>query len=145
MRLSLAFVRFLFHWGFMTEDILIFIDALPDWVLIAVPMLLAALFGWVCAGLWQRGTLHEAQRAAATADAQLEAVREQLVQREAQANELRDGTTDLAAENSALRARLEAQASQFAQQAKTLGDVRGELEKEMKLLAEPFSIRYVLI
>jgi DNA recombination protein RmuC len=136
MRLSLAFVRFLFHWGFMTEDILIFIDALPDWVLIAVPMLLAALFGWVCAGLWQRGTLHEAQRAAATADAQLAAVREQLVQREAQANELRDGTTDLAAENSALRARLEAQASQFAQQAKTLGDVRGELEKEMKLLAQ---------
>jgi len=117
MRVSLAFVHFLFHSTPMTEDLLLWIDALPGWVLIAMLMALATLFGWVMAGLWQRGGLQEAQRTAAYADAQLEAVREQLAAKDMLLGEMRDGSTDLAAENSALKARLEAQSSQFAQQA----------------------------
>jgi DNA recombination protein RmuC len=136
MRVSLAFVHFLFHSTPMTEDLLLWIDALPGWVLIAMLMALATLFGWVMAGLWQRGGLQEAQRTAAYADAQLEAVRQQLAAKDMLLGEMRDGSTDLATENSALKARLEAQSSQFAQQAKTLNDLRSELEKEMKLMAQ---------
>ena len=120
----------------MTDDILLWITAIPNWALFAVFMLFAALLGWVLAGFWQRSGIREAQRSAAMAEAQLDAARDQLAQREALLAELRDGTTDLAAENSALKTKLEAQQVQFAQQAKTLGDLRGELEKEMKLLAQ---------
>lgn len=115
---------------------MLWIDALPDWVLIAVPMMLAALFGWLAAGLWQRSSIREAERAAAVAEAQLDAVKDELTRKDTLLSDARDSATDLAAENSGLKARLDAQQAQFAQQAKTLTDLRGELEREMKLMAQ---------
>ena len=44
--------------------------------------------------------------------------------------------SELHAQNSGLHARLQAQKEQVEQQAKTLSDVRAELEREMKLLAQ---------
>lgn len=120
----------------MIEDILLFIDQLPNWVLVAVPMVLSALVGWVAASLWQRGTVLEAQKLAAYAEAQLAGMSDQLASRDQMLSDARDGATDLAAENSALNARLDAQKMQFEQQAKTLGDLRAELEREMKLMAQ---------
>ena len=111
-------------------------DALPFWIVLIAAMAVVGLVSWIFAGVRApRRDLLDAQRRAAYAEAQLVGMEDQLQAREQALSEVRAQATELHAQNSGLQARLQAQKDQFEQQAKTLSDVRAELEREMKLLA----------